>query len=71
MTSWRWSIRSASGDETSRSDAFVSRDEAETWIAAEWERLLADGGASVALLDDGELAYEMGLDSADAGSEER
>ncbi len=54
---WRW--RWAGGEE---SEPFASRQEAETWLSAEWPSLVDEGVAEVELLRDDAVVYRMSLE---------
>ena len=61
MDGWHWVVRDASGGDLSSSEELGSREEAEAWMAREWESLLERGGESVTLVCDGRERYTMGL----------
>lgn len=64
----RWRYLDGAGDQTGSSDAFPSRDAAESWLAGVWEDLAADGVVEVVLEVDDREAYRMGL-SREGGSQ--
>lgn len=62
MAECYWVLHDASGDEMRKTDAFESKDEAETWMGAQWSELLAEGAESVSLVDERDnVYYKMGL----------
>jgi hypothetical protein len=61
MPSFTWILKAANGAEMRASEAFVSKEEAEAWMGAEWSALAAEGADRVVLMDDDELVYDMSL----------
>lgn len=59
--SFRWVLHDAAGADLRTSEDFDSQADAEAWMGAEWESLLAEGGESVTLMDEHEKVYRMGL----------
>ena len=58
---FRWILHDAAGTDLRATEEFESQAEAEAWMGAEWESLLAEGGESVSLMDGSERVYRMGL----------
>lgn len=42
-------------------ETFTSKEDAETWMGAEWSALSEEGADAVVLMDDDRRLYEMGL----------
>ena len=61
MSGFQWVMRGAEGNELSRSQTFDTQAEAESWLSGEWAALAEQGAASVALVEDETMIYEMGL----------
>jgi hypothetical protein len=59
--SFHWVLLDAEGNELRSSEAFESREEAESWMGSEWSALRAEGAQSVSLRDDDRSIYEMSL----------
>jgi hypothetical protein len=56
-------MKDAAGADAGASRDFPERAEAEAWMGDNWSSLLSGGAEVAALLEDGEVAYEMGLRS--------
>ena len=61
MTPFAWTLEDATGDRRPCSDDFVTREEAEAWLAEAFGSLLDEGGERVVLTRDGEVVYHMSL----------
>ncbi len=64
MSAWTWRLADADGAlcEPSRSQAFPTRSDAETWIGENWSALLDSGVEQVVLLEEENEVYgPMGL----------
>ncbi len=61
VSEYRWILLDENGDELRVTDTFTSKEDAETWMGAEWSALSEEGAATVALLDGDRRLYEMGL----------
>lgn len=57
----RWVLLDDSGTELRATTDFDSQEEAEQWLASEWQGLAAEGAASVSLRSESEEVYEMSL----------
>lgn len=54
-------LHDAGGAELRRSETFTTKEDAEAWMGAQWERLLAEGAESVTLFEGDDERYQMGL----------
>jgi len=62
VTGYRWVLHDVAGTELRATEAFATREEAESWMGAEWAGLLEEGAESASLVDDaGTAYYRMGL----------
>lgn len=61
MGDFHWIVHDAEGNDVAGSDSFDTQEEAEAFMAAEWSRLLEDGGESASLKRGDQLLYRMGL----------
>jgi hypothetical protein len=61
VTAFAWMLEDATGDRRPCGDAFVTREEAEAWLAEAFGSLLDEGGERVVLTRDGEVVYHMSL----------
>ncbi len=59
-----WRLVDASGSVLRATEPFATRAEAEAWVGGTWQELLAEGAESVALVEDDDVVYEMGLREA-------
>ena len=57
----RWVLIDESGAEMRPSGVFDSQEEAEQWLASEWQSLAEEGAAAVSLRNDSGEVYEMSL----------
>jgi hypothetical protein len=56
-----WMLHDAGGAELKRSETFATKEDAEAWMGAQWESLLAEGAESVTLFEGDDEHYKMGL----------
>lgn len=61
MGDYTWTLQDAAGKDMRTTDAFASKEEAESWMGAEWSALRDEGGEFVLLVADGAVVYRMGL----------
>lgn len=61
MADFTWVLLDGDGKELRTSEAFPSKEDAEVWMGANWEELLAAGGEYVSLREGDEQVYRMGL----------
>jgi hypothetical protein len=61
VTAFAWTLEDATGDRRPCGDDFVTREEAEAWLAEAFGSLLDEGGERVVLTRDGEVVYRMSL----------
>jgi competence protein ComEC len=61
MDAWRWKLLDADGRDLRTTEPFGSKEEAESWLGAEWQALAAEGAESVTLLEGDEVSYNMSL----------
>jgi hypothetical protein len=61
VTAFAWMLEDATGDRRPCGHDFVTREEAEAWLAEAFGSLLDEGGERVVLTRDGEVVYRMSL----------
>ncbi|MGH2735985.1 MAG: hypothetical protein ACRDKZ_10420, partial [Actinomycetota bacterium] len=61
MTEFTWTLQDPDGKDLRTSEAFVSKEEAEAWMGAEWSALKGEGGEFVVLKRGDEVLYRMSL----------
>ena len=61
MGEFTWTLQDEGGDDLRTTEPFSSKEEAESWMGAEWEALRAEGGEYVVLKEGSETVYRMGL----------
>lgn len=61
---YRWVLQDAARQELRATDAFGTKEEAESWMGAEWSALADEGAEYVVLTEDGKTLYRMGLGEA-------
>jgi hypothetical protein len=61
MAAFTWTLQDESGADLRVTEPFDSKQEAEAWMGAEWSALAAEGAEFVALKENGDLVYRMGL----------
>ena len=59
--SWHWTLVDADGTALRDSETFDDKAAAEAWMGRAWGSLASEGAASVRLVEDGRLEYEMSL----------
>jgi hypothetical protein len=64
VTECKWILHDESGAELRATEAFATKEEAESWMGSEWPALLAEGADSVSLVSDGDVVYKMSLQEA-------
>ncbi|MDQ3916596.1 MAG: hypothetical protein M3323_14900 [Actinomycetota bacterium] len=64
MPGYVWKLHGPRGDELRQTDPFLSKEEAEAWMGAEWSSLLDEGAETVSLVHGDETLYRMGLREA-------
>ncbi len=61
MAPFTWTLQDGSGTDLRVTEPFASKQDAEAWMGSEWSSLLEEGAQFVALKEDGDLVYRMGL----------
>jgi len=61
MADFRWVLHDEAGTDLRSTERFATKEEAESWMGAEWASLLAEGAESVSLFEDDTKHYQMGL----------
>ena len=61
---WRWVARDDGGARVGSAPAFSTQAEAEAWLGEHWTSMRDAGGASVTLLREEAVVYEMSLEEA-------
>lgn len=64
MSDYRWVLQDEAGKEIRVTDPWPTQEEAEAWMGAAWEDLVAEGGAYVSLRSGDEQIYRMSLAEA-------
>ena len=64
MTELSWILHGPQGEDLRTSESFASKEDAETWMGAEWSSLRDEGAESVSLVSDGTVVYRMSLSEA-------
>jgi hypothetical protein len=62
---FRWVLRDSAGTPVRTSGSFSSQDEAEAHLGEAWASWSDEGIASVTLIDDDDVVYDMGLEAAE------
>ncbi len=61
---FHWAPSDASGNDLPATPSFATQEEAEAWLTAQWQSLLARGAEHVELRHEGRVLYRMGLREA-------
>jgi hypothetical protein len=64
MADYYWTLHDAQGNDLRDTERFPTKEEAESFMGAQWRALLDEGGETASLKEDGDVLYRMGLREA-------